>query len=234
MENRYDDWHHSHNDDNDINTPWHNFVKENIIEPDINGKKILEIGCGRGGFSNYLQKYNNAPKEIVACDYSASALKIAEKKHGSASGLITWQREDIMALSFDNNSFDTIISCETIEHVPNPKSAIMELYRVLKPGGRLLLTCPNYFNVFGIWCLYRYFIKKPFTEGGQPYVNYVLFPRIYSWIKGAGFLINLFQSSEIIIPARVPKHFWNHRIPFLLKPFGYRTYFVLSKTLEDE
>jgi 2-polyprenyl-3-methyl-5-hydroxy-6-metoxy-1,4-benzoquinol methylase len=164
----------------------------------------------------------------VASDYSTAALEIASAKYSNQS-LIEWRQQDIMALDFKDESFDTVISCETIEHVSNPKLALRELHRVLKPGGRLFLTCPNYFNPFGIWCIYRWLIGKPFTEGGQPYVNYVLFPRVYYWLKRIGFEITLYKSSEIIIPARVPKHFWNSNTPLLLKPFGYRTYYILIK-----
>lgn len=229
MEISYNDWHKCHNSDDDITAPWHSFVKNNLTTNDLSMKSVLEIGCGRGGFSNYLAQRINPPQIITACDYSISALDIAKAKYGTDDGRITWQQENIMALSFEDNSFRTIVSCETIEHVSDPHKAILELYRVLKPGGRLFLTCPNYFNPFGIWCFYRWLIGKPFTEGGQPYVNYILFPRIYFWIIKCGFEIQTFKSSEIIIPAKVPKHLWNDNTPFLLKPFGYRTYYILRK-----
>lgn len=223
----YNEWHLTHTLDDDINTPWHGFVISKIVAEDIADKTILEIGCGRGGFSKYLASNSPSPKKIVAADFSESALTIASLKNQHSN--IDWKQEDIMKLSFGDNFFDTVISCETIEHVPNPKMAIQELYRVLKPGGKLILTCPNYFNLFGIWCWYRWLIGKPFTEGGQPYVNYILFPQIYFWVVRSGFKVDYFQSGEITIPARVPKHFWVQKSPYWLKPFGHRTFYVLLK-----
>lgn len=223
----YNTWHENHSREDDISTSWHLFVKAELRSVDIKEKKILEIGCGRGGFSNYLARHSDVPAQIMACDYSVAALDIAQRNYGSDK--ICWKQEDIMAVSFEDNSFDTAISCETIEHVTNPKRAIKELYRVLKPGGRLLLTCPNYFNLFGIWCVYRWLIGKPFTEGGQPYVNFILMPSVYGWIKAAGFRVEKFVSSEFIIPARVPKHFYNKATPWWLKIFGSRTFYVLTK-----
>jgi 2-polyprenyl-3-methyl-5-hydroxy-6-metoxy-1,4-benzoquinol methylase len=225
----YNEWHASHVTDEDISAPWHRFVKSQISPEDINNKTILEIGCGRGGFSNYLAHINPAPAKVVASDYSTTALDIARTKYANASPLIDWQQQNVMSLTFQDCSFDTIISCETIEHVKDPKQALLELHRVLKPGGKLFLTCPNYFNLFGIWCIYRWLIGKPFTEGGQPYVNYILFPRLYSWLITCSFSVHYFKSSEIILPARVPKHLWNEQAPFLLKPFGHRTCFVLIR-----
>ena len=223
----YNTWHQDHSLDDDITASWHLFVKTSLQRKDVDQREILEIGCGRGGFSHHLANLQHPPRKLFACDYSTSALEIARKKYSHDN--ITWKQEDIMALSFPEAFFDTAISCETIEHVPHPQKAIQELYRVIKPGGRLLLTCPNYFNPFGIWCFYRWMIRKPYNEGGQPYVNYVLMPLIYFWIKKSGFKIEKFISSEIIIPSKVPKHFYNNTTPAWLRIFGYRTFYVLRK-----
>jgi ubiquinone/menaquinone biosynthesis C-methylase UbiE len=225
----YNEWHRSHDGDDDTSAPWHRFVKDSLTRNDVDDRVILEIGCGRGGFSNYLAHLDPRPRKVVASDYSSTALEIAKAKYSNNDHLIDWKQQDIMALDFKENYFDTVISCETIEHVTNPQFALRELYRVLKPGGRLFLTCPNYFNPFGVWCVYRWLIGKPFTEGGQPYVNYILYPQVFSWLKRIGFEIAFYKSSEIIMPARVPKHFWNENTPFLLKPFGYRTFYILNK-----
>lgn len=223
----YNTWHTMHNAENDIDTPWHNFVKKAICGNDINDKSVLEIGCGRGGFSNYIVLKYPAMKLLYACDYSESALQIGKSKFFSPK--IIWQKEDIQHLSFNDCTFNTIISCETIEHVPTPLKALAEMHRVLKPGGRLILTCPNYFNLFGVWCLYRKVIGKPYTEGGQPYVNYILLPSIITKIKRLGFKIDHFHSSEFVVPARVPKTFYSYGTPSLLKYFGSRTFYIMTK-----
>ena len=224
----YNSWHNEHFDDNDISTPWHNFAKSAIDTFDINYKTVLEIGCGRGGFSEYLSQQYLSIGKLYACDYSESALELGRSRTKFSSKIV-WQREDIQNLSFRDNTFDTVISCETIEHVPNPRKALQELYRVLKPGGKFILTCPNYFNLLGIWCLYRKVIGKPYTEGGQPYVNYILFPAIYLKLKILGFKIQHFHSSEFVIPARVPKTFYPDMAPSVLKYFGSRTFYILRK-----
>lgn len=225
----YNSWHAFHTIDDDTNTPWHQFINEKLQHLSLNDASILEIGCGRGGFSNYLASNYPVLRKVVASDFSQEGLRIASEKYGDHNGLIEWKQEDIMSQSFDENTFDIAISCETIEHIQYPQKAIKELYRVLKPGGTLLLTCPNYFNLFGIWCLYRKLIGKPFTEGGQPYVNYIQMPMIYYFIKEAGFKVIEWRSSEFIIPARVPKHYWNDRLPDAISALGHRTYYMLEK-----
>ena len=125
--NEYDEWHTKHHGEDDLAVAWYQFVVGAISVNDIEKRRILEIGCGRGSFSSYLANLREGPQQIVACDYSASALKLAEQDY--AHPKISWEKEDITSLSFAENSFDTIISCETIEHVPNPARAIQELYR---------------------------------------------------------------------------------------------------------
>ena len=223
----YDRWHQGNVADDSITAPWHLFVEKHLEKGDLDQKKILEIGCGRGGFSNFLSRHRYAPARIFACDYSAAAIAIGQQKYPHLK--ITWQKEDIMSMYFDDNSFDTVISCETIEHVPHSKQAILELYRVLKPQGRMFLTCPNYFNLFGVWCLYRWIIGKPFTEGGQPYVNFLQMPWIYWRLRKTGFTVEKLISSEIIIPAKIPKHYYDQQTPPLLKVFGSRMFYILHK-----
>jgi hypothetical protein len=58
--NSYDEWHASMEIDYDADTPWHIFFRDNESSMDFTNTRILEIGCGRGGFANYfLSKYSN-------------------------------------------------------------------------------------------------------------------------------------------------------------------------------
>ena len=224
----YDKWHAEHFYENDCNTLWYQFILKNLsFELDVNQKYILEIGCGRGGFANYLAGTSSDKTHIIASDFSNFALDQAKQKFSSAR--IEWRKEDIQNLSFQNDWFDTIISCETIEHVLDPQKAIRELYRVLKPGGRLFLTCPNYFNLFGLWCIYRWIIGKPFTEGGQPYVNYILMPFIFLGLRKTGFRVQQYYSSDILLPLRRPKHYFFDKTPGWLTFFGFRSFYILKK-----
>ncbi len=150
----YDEWHRQLCDETGGDAPWHRLALK-YIDParDISGRDVLEIGCGRGGFGARLLQTVPHPRSFVGADFSSVAIEAAERSFPSRSGgaLRRWEIQDILALTYSDEVFDTVISCETIEHVPEPQKAIEELGRVLRPGGKLVLTTPNYFGLMG-WC----------------------------------------------------------------------------------
>lgn len=229
QENKYNDWHLAQSNESELTSPWNRYVIEYFELLSIKNIRVLEIGCGRGALANHLiQTYGDKIMEYKACDYSIEAINIAMKRYSKHEKL-TWEVNDIQNISYPDNTFDIIISCETIEHIPDSNQAIKELYRVCKMGGSLILTCPNYFNQFGLWCLYRYLFKTPFTEGGQPFLKYILAPVIQFRLKKHRFKIVKYSSSEIILPFRKPKTYCKNRISLLFSYLGYRTFYLLKK-----
>lgn len=112
------------------------FVSEGQIKQ---GDKVLEIGCGTGLFTEKV--YNATKAEIIATDLSEDLLEVARKK-----GLpITFKAEDAMNLSYADASFDVVFGSSILHHLDFEKS-LNEIYRVLKPGGRLVFAEPNMIN----------------------------------------------------------------------------------------
>jgi 2-polyprenyl-3-methyl-5-hydroxy-6-metoxy-1,4-benzoquinol methylase len=184
----YDRWHA----DLDVNVgaddPWYLLVREQLDESrDLAGRRVLEIGSGRGGFACWLATRPAPPREVVAVDYSGAAVEKG-RAHAAAAGVtgVTWRTGDIQAIDFPEDTFDTVVSCETIEHVPDPLRAVNELARVLKPGGRLFLTTPNYLGAYGLYRAYLRLRGRRFTEVGQPINQLTVLPRTLWWVKRAG------------------------------------------------
>lgn len=185
---RYDEWHARYPVDADVDSPWHRLVRQ-YLDPgrDLAGRRVLEIGCGRGGFACWMAGHSTTDGEIIAADFSTTAVEKArafatERKIGG----VRWEVGDIEHLAHDDESFDTVVSCETIEHVPNPRLAIGELARILRPGGRLFLTAPNYLGTLGLYRVFLRMCGRPFTEEGQPINNALLLPLTRAWVARTG------------------------------------------------
>ena len=180
----YDVWHGSLEAQEAPDAPWHRLVMRHL-QPFPSGTQVLEIGCGRGELAVYLASLG--PSRLVAADFSPVAV---EKAKATAQGVgiknIEFAVDDIESLSFNDGTFDTVVSCETVEHIPDPQLAVRELARVLKPGGRLFLTTPNYLSVTGLHRAFRVATGRPYTEGGQPHNNVTMLPRTRRWVRRAG------------------------------------------------
>ena len=106
------------------------FLKENL-----QGKKLLDAGCGTGYFSKAAVERG---ADVTSMDLGENLLAKVKEKCNS-----TCVKGSILEMPFEDNSFDYVISSEVIEHVPAPLDAIPEIYRVLKPDGTMVLTTPN-------------------------------------------------------------------------------------------
>ncbi len=195
----YEGWHKQFEVDSDTSAPWHCLVKKHL-EPlsKLAGKRILEIGCGRGGFACWLAQYQ---AEIIAADFASTAVEKgrAFALQNEISG-VTWEVTDIQAIPHPEASFDMVISCETIEHVSDPRRALGELARVLKPGGRLLLTTPNYLGTFGLYRLYLRLRGRVFTEEGQPINTPLVLPLTRAWVEGVGLQVKTVDAVGHYLP----------------------------------
>jgi 2-polyprenyl-3-methyl-5-hydroxy-6-metoxy-1,4-benzoquinol methylase len=100
------------------------------------GERVLDVGCGEGAFTVELAR---AGVSVVGVDIAEEPLRRARARHSELDlrvidGEGSWQLEDA--------SFDTVWAGEVIEHVADTAAWLSELRRVLRSGGRLLLSTP--------------------------------------------------------------------------------------------
>ncbi len=129
-------------------------------EERINGN-ILEDGCGLGSYMSRLQSPENI---TVGLDVE---FERTIEAHQTNKRILCGVGEH---LPFPNDVFDLVLSNEVIEHVQSDREAVSEIVRTLKPGGRLVLFCPNRgygFETHGI------FWRGKYHFGNIPLVNYL-------------------------------------------------------------
>jgi SAM-dependent methyltransferase len=101
------------------------------------GQSLLDIGCGPGTITTDLALMV-APGEVVGLDASAEVVAQAQA-HAADSGLASLRFEvgDLFDLAYDNASFDVVHAHQVLQHLNDPVAALVEMGRVLRPGGLL-------------------------------------------------------------------------------------------------
>ena len=106
-------------------------VLRDFLRKEIKDKKILDVGAGSGIISEYFSKKN----ELFALDIEDQRELNLEK--------VNFNIVKDESIPFPDNTFDIVISNHVIEHVPNQKKHLYEIWRVLKRGGICYLATPN-------------------------------------------------------------------------------------------
>jgi len=110
-------------------------VYDELLPENIAGKRVLDIGCGTGWFS---QRAYERGANVTSLDVGTALLRQTLRKAD-----VTPTVGDALGLPFGDESFDVVVSSEVIEHTADAGQAVAEMGRVLRPGGVLVLTCPN-------------------------------------------------------------------------------------------
>ena len=124
------------------------------------GREVLDVACGEGYGSALLAR---RAARVVGIDVAQEAVEHARRTYADAANL-EFVRASCSRLPLPDASVDLAVSFETIEHIDAQREFVDELARVVKPGGLLLLSCPNkveysdkrgYANEFHVRELYR-------------------------------------------------------------------------------
>lgn len=126
------------------------------------GMTVADIGCGTGIYTN---EFCQAGANVTGMDISPEMLAIAAEKNKRHGDRVRFIAGDAAALPFDDNSFDMVTSISAMEFFEKPRDSLQEMYRVVKPGGRLVVAT---LGSRSLWSLQRriktWFSKTIFTN----------------------------------------------------------------------
>ncbi len=172
--------------------------------------KLLDIGCG-DGFYLYLTSRLNKKLKLIGTDFDKRALESAKKNLPKVK-LVTG---DLMkGLPFKDNFFDKIVMSEVAEHLPSDLIGLKEVFRILKPGGVLLISVPHKNYPF-LWdplnkiceIFFGYHIKSGYWAG--IWNQHI---RLYSERE----LLNLLKKTGFVVTDHEIQTYWclpfNHHI----------------------
>jgi len=181
---------------------WHKITGEYLSEMlERSRGRVLDIGCGFGDILEDL-----ARKGCDACGVETNPIAV---KGCLKKGLKVFCGT-LEEARFENESFDAVILCHVIEHLPHPKAALREIYRILKPEGLALVYCPNADSYFAD------FFGKYWQGWAAPFHLYHFTDRtIRDLAESAGFKINRMR-------AVTPEYFFPHSLNRKIQNEGSR------------
>ncbi|MET8159793.1 methyltransferase domain-containing protein [Sphaerisporangium sp. NPDC005289] len=153
------------------------------------GVRVLDLGCGGGRHAFEVLRRG---ADVVAFDQDAAELEgvanmfAAMDKAGEVPAEATAETVtgDALAMPFPDASFDRVIAAEVLEHIPDDMTAMREILRVLKPGGRAAITVPSFLPERICWALSEDYHTAP---GGH--VRIYTLAELTAKLKSTGFVV---------------------------------------------
>ena len=132
------------------------------------GKRVLEVGCGLGANAMHFAQ---AGAEVTAIDLSDTAVQCARRLLAYRGVRAVVQQGNAEKLEFPDESFDVVCSLGVLMLVPDVQAAIGEIYRVLKPGGEVMVMLYHRWSWY--WLLVKLAGVNVESERGDPPLNRV-------------------------------------------------------------
>jgi ubiquinone/menaquinone biosynthesis C-methylase UbiE len=128
--------------DHPVSSFWHRFGRRTVERLDLRpGETVLDVCCGSGGSALPAAQAVGPQGRVVAVDLAERLVALGEAKAGE-KGLrnIAFKTGDMLALGYPDASFDVVVCVFGIFFVPDMVAATRELWRMVRPGGRLAVT----------------------------------------------------------------------------------------------
>ena len=130
---------------------------------DRQGRKALDIGCGAGLASLELASRGFS---VTGIDISEKMIALAREEMEKSAPLLSCQFEvgDFNTIDFSDHSFDVVVALGLLEYLPDQRSTIGRVHRILKPGGLAVVTVPNTLRIsnlldpIGTFLLYYFLV----------------------------------------------------------------------------
>ncbi|NPV66652.1 MAG: methyltransferase domain-containing protein [Anaerolineae bacterium] len=128
----------------------------------LTGRRVLEVGCGLGMYTAQYRRRFNAEVEAFDVEFA----RVAQARATTPHALIAAGE----AMPYAANTFDVVIANEVIEHVADDRATVAEMVRVCRPGGRIVIFCPNRWYPVE---QHGHYWRGQYHFGNTPLINYL-------------------------------------------------------------
>ncbi|MGZ8247136.1 bifunctional 2-polyprenyl-6-hydroxyphenol methylase/3-demethylubiquinol 3-O-methyltransferase UbiG [Methylomagnum sp.] len=152
---------------------------------DLEGKRIVDVGCGGGILSEGLAR---AGASVMGIDLGAELLEVADL-HGLESGVtVKYHRVPVETLAEEQPaSFDHVTCMEMLEHVPDPASIVRACAKLVKPGGRVFFSTLNRnLKAYLLSIVAAEYLLKMIPKGTHDFSTFIRPSELSHWARDAG------------------------------------------------
>jgi 2-polyprenyl-3-methyl-5-hydroxy-6-metoxy-1,4-benzoquinol methylase len=188
---------------------------------EIRGQRILDVGCGFGEAVLACMARGAQAEGIEPDEQRVSVSRLLLKSFGLPQAVLPASGE---AIPYPDEAFDVVISQHVLEHVRDRAAVVSEMVRVTRPGGRLLISVPNYLFPYEGHYKMKWFplTPKPIGQlllrmrGRDPefllkHINYTTYPRMMKTWRAHGLEItNL--TRELMLAGRHQSKLYESRL----------------------
>lgn len=197
--------------------------------------KVLDAGCGNG-------KYTRAM--ISAGYHDTEAIDLFDSAEESGLGDLRYQCASVADVPFPDESLDFICSLSVIFYLDDPADALREFYRLLKPGGKVVISCHSRYSLFTLERIVKRWLKLP-SAAHLKYIKFLSASHYRKLFEDAGFdvvEVDGFRASYLATQVRRVLRRFGLPLPsssllvprskfhgWLRATFGYHAIFAASK-----
>ncbi|MBN2354777.1 methyltransferase domain-containing protein [candidate division KSB1 bacterium] len=189
----------------------------------LDGKSILDVGCGKGGTAIALAK---AGADVTAIDLDSQRMHLLQEKIDQIHLTLNIQTIPIEKME-QTDAYHAIVLWDVLEHLASPETILKQLYKLLRPQGLLCIATPNRISPFNVICDPHYGLPivalLPRKSVKKIIANYLGwhkpekpdFPQLYSlhrlgiMLQSAGFSWRLINRTVVRLALQTPESLWN-------------------------
>ncbi|OAM53088.1 bifunctional 3-demethylubiquinol 3-O-methyltransferase/2-polyprenyl-6-hydroxyphenol methylase [Methylovorus sp. MM2] len=170
----------------------------------LNGKRVLDVGCGGGILSESMSKKG---ADVTGIDLGEKALKVAELHRLESGAQVDYQLISVEELAKQAPaSFDVVTCMEMLEHVPDPAAVVQACADLVKPGGSVFFSTINrnpkayLFAVIG-----AEYVLNILPRGTHDYAKFIKPSELSSWARQADLSVSHLKGMSY---NPLTKHYW--------------------------
>lgn len=169
--------------------------------PTAPGEAVIDVGCGSGTVASFLGTFG---ADVLGIDGNPEAIEFATRMYATPN--VKFQKGLVDEAFGLADSLDKIYCMEVIEHIylPQAEQMLRFFYNLLKPGGKVLLTTPNYRSVWIVieWLMDRFRLSP--TMRGEQHVEFYHERKLRRLCEHCGFVIERSWTSCFLAPWLAP------------------------------